>query len=308
MASSIGRKRRNTASPSIKELIQGSPSSLIDALAVLAIGLSVGLLLAFSEAARGWTIGALGYGWVPVGLFVAVIISTLRYNRHILFAHWRRWIVAATLVAMSIGVLSTIFPSDGALKDVSLGGRWGSVLGGAPAILAALKIAGMALVLPLVIAPKKTGGMYLRFARKGLSGFQLALICLYIAGHQSARFLDRRYRILRYGMHRQSSGGNLLKMLVLGPSKVPTRTRANQVNHESSLGLGFDPEPEDSLNPVAQPVLVWNTSIPVIANGARTCRMTLPMRSTGRSIMALPTKIASASMVLVTVATQPWLA
>ncbi|MEE8466272.1 MAG: DNA translocase FtsK, partial [Dehalococcoidia bacterium] len=155
----------------------------------------------------------------------------------------------------SIGVLSTIFPSDGALKDVSLGGRWGSVLGGAPAILATLKIAGMALVLPLVIAPKKTGGIYLRLARKGLSGFQLALICLYIAGHQSARFLERRYRILRYGMHRQSSGGNLLKMLVLGPSKVPTPSRANQVNHEPALGLGFDPEPEDALNPVAQPVL-----------------------------------------------------
>ena len=121
MASSVERKRRNSASPSINELIQGSPRSLIDALVVLAIGLSVGLLLTFSGAARVWVVEALGYGWVPAGLFVAVTLSTLRYNRHALFANWRRWAVAATLAAMSIAVLSTILPSGGALKDVGLG-------------------------------------------------------------------------------------------------------------------------------------------------------------------------------------------
>ena len=255
MASSIGRKRRHTASPSIKELIHESPRSLVDALGVLAIGLSVGLLLAFSGEAREWTIEALGYGWVPAGLFVALTLSTLRYNRHILFAHWRRWTVAATVTAMSIGILSTIFPSDGALQDVSLGGRWGSVLGGAPAILAAFKIVGMALVVPLIITPKKAGRFYLRYARKGIFGIQLGLICLYIGAHQSARFLERRYRILRYGMHRQSSGGKLLKMLVLGPSNVLMRTRADRGNPESAPGLGFDPESDDGLRPLGPPGL-----------------------------------------------------
>ena len=149
MASSVGRKRRDTASPSIKDLLHGSPRSLIDALAVLAIGLSVGLFLGFSGEGRKWTIEALGYGWVPVSLFVALLLGTLRYNRRILFAQWRRWTVAAALTAMSIGALSTIFPSGGALEDVSLGGRWGAVLGGTPAILAFLKIVGMALVVPI---------------------------------------------------------------------------------------------------------------------------------------------------------------
>jgi len=255
VASSIGRKRRNTASPSIKKLLNGSPRSLVDAMAVTAIGLSVGLLLAFSGAARQWTVEALGYGWVPAGLFIAAILATLRYNRHILFAHWRRWTVAATLAAMSIGVLSTIFPADGALKDVSLGGKWGGVLGGAPAVLAALKIVGMALVVPLIIRPKLSGRFYLRYARKGLSGIQLGLICLYIGAHQSARFLEQRYRILRYGIHRQSSGGKLLKMLVLGPSNVPIRPRAHQGNPESPLNSGFDPESDDDLKRLAPPGL-----------------------------------------------------
>ena len=253
MASSVGRKRRDTASPSIKELIQGSPRSLVDALAVLTFAMSVGLVLAFSEGAREWTIQALGYGWVPAGLFAAVAISTLRYNRRILFIHWRRWIVAATLAAMSIGVLSTIFPSDGVLKDVGLGGRWGSVLGGAPAVLAGFKIVGMALVVPLIVAPKKAGRFYLRYFKQLLSGIQLGLICLYIGAHRSGRFLEQRYRILHYGMHRQSSGGNLLKMLVVGPSNAPIRARAYQVNPGPAPDLEFDPESNGSLEPVAPP-------------------------------------------------------
>ena len=139
MASSIWRKRSDTAPPSIKNLIHVAPGSLIDALVILAIGLSVGLYFGFSNDAREWAIEALGYGWVPVGLLVAVTLVTLRYNRHILFTHWRRWIIATALVAMSVGVLSTIFPSDGALEDVSLAGKWGGYLGGDPEILAAVK-------------------------------------------------------------------------------------------------------------------------------------------------------------------------
>ena len=52
MASSVGRKRDDTASPSIKDLIHGAPGSLVDALVILAFGLSVGLYLGFSNDAR----------------------------------------------------------------------------------------------------------------------------------------------------------------------------------------------------------------------------------------------------------------
>ena len=247
MASSVGRKRRNTASPSIKELTSGTPGSLIDALVILAIGLSVGLYLGYSTDAREWTIEALGYGWVPVGLWVAATLGALRYNRYILFVHWRRWIIAAALAAISISVLSTIFPSDGALEDVSLGGKWGSVLGGTPPILAALKIMGIVLAVPLIIRPKKAGPVYLRYGRRGLTGIQLGLIYSYIAAHLSAKFVDRRVRILRYGMHRESSGGKLLKMLVLGPSKVPVRTRAYQGDAWPAPDLDFHPESDEDL-------------------------------------------------------------
>ncbi len=62
MASSIGRERDSTASPSIKDLIHGAPGSLIDGLIILAIGLSAGLYFVFSSGAREWAIETLGDG------------------------------------------------------------------------------------------------------------------------------------------------------------------------------------------------------------------------------------------------------
>ena len=235
MASSIGRERDNTASPSIKDLIHGAPGSLIDGLVILAIGLSVGLYFGFSSGAREWAIEALGYGWAPAGLLVAVTLVTLRYNRHVLFTHWRRLVMAVALAAISISVLSTIFPSDGALEDVSLGGKWGAYLGGTPAILAAAKMAAIVFAVPLVIRPKRFGIVYLRYAKVGVLGLQLGLLYTYLGLQNSARLIDRRVRILHYGMHRQASRKDLLKMLVMGPSKSPVRTLAYQADPETAI-------------------------------------------------------------------------
>ena len=242
MASSVGRKRANTASPSIKDLIHGAPGSLIDALVTLAIGLSVGLYFGFSNDARQWAIEVLGYGWVPVGLLVAVTLVTLRYNRHVVGVHWRRWIIATALAAMSIGVLSTIFPSDGALEDVSLGGKWGGYLGGTPAVLAYLKIAAIALVVPLIIRPKRAGLVYWKYTRNGLLAIQVGLLYLYIGIQEAARFMDRRVRILRYGLHRKASRKDRFKMLVMGSSKAPARTLAYQGDPGTAIEPGVRPD------------------------------------------------------------------
>ena len=235
MASSIGRERDKAASPSIKDLIHGAPGSLIDGLVILAIGLSVGLYFGFSSGAREWAIEALGYGWVPAGLLVAVTLVTLRYNRHVLFTHWRRLVMAVALAAISISVLSTIFPSDGALEDVSLGGKWGAYLGGTPTILAAAKMAAIVFAVPLVIRPKRFGIVYLRYAKVGVLGLQLGLLYTYLGLQNSARLIDRRVRILHYGMHRQASRKDLLKMLVMGPSKSPVRTLAYKGDPETAI-------------------------------------------------------------------------
>ena len=242
MASSIERKRDDGASPSIKDLIHGAPGSLLDALVILAIVLSVGLYFGFSTGARVWAVEALGYGWIPLGLWIAVSLVTLRYNRHVISTHWRRWIIAAALVAISIGILSTIFPEDGALEDVSLGGKWGAYLGGTPLILAAAKMAAIVLLVPLVVQLKRAGSLYLRYGRFLLLGIQVTVLYFYIAIQESARFLDRRFRILRFGMHRKASRKDLLKMLVMGTSKTPVRTLAYQGDTEGGIALKDRPE------------------------------------------------------------------
>jgi DNA segregation ATPase FtsK/SpoIIIE-like protein len=195
----------------------------------------VGLYFGFSSSAREWAIEALGYGWVPAGLLVAVTLVTLRYNRRVLFTHWRRWVIAVALAAISISVLSTIFPSDGALEDVSLGGKWGAYIGGTPAVLAAAKMAAIALAVPLIIRPKRFGIVYLRYAKVGVLGLQLGLLYSFLGLQNSARFIDRRIRFLRFGMHRQASRRDLLKMLVMGPSKSSVRTLAYQGDPETAI-------------------------------------------------------------------------
>ena len=277
MASSIGRERDKAASPSIKDLIHGAPGSLIDGLVILAIGLSVGLYFGFSSGAREWAIEALGYGWVPAGLLFAVTLITLRYNRRVLFTHWRRLVMAVALAAISISVLSTIFPSGGALEDASLGGKWGAYLGGTPAILAAAKMAAIVFAVPLVIRPKRFGIVYLRYAKVGVLGLQLGLLYTYLGLQNSARLIDRRVRILHYGMHRQASRKDLLKMLVMGPSKSPVRTLAYKgdpetANEQSDFGgpdfetgpdtLVQDDENEDWELPESGLIPTWDSKEP----------------------------------------------
>ena len=242
MASSIGRKREDSASPSIKDLIHGAPGSLLDALVILAIGLSVGLYFGFSTDARVWAIEALGYGWVPLGLWIAVTLVTLRYNHHVVRAHWRRWVITAGLVTISIGILSTIFPEDGALEDVSLGGTWGAYIGGTSLILAVVKMGGIAMVLPLIVRPKRFGSIYLRYSRFGLLGIRTAILYFYTGIQGLARFIDRRFRILRYGMHRNSSRRDLLKMVIMSPSQSPVRTLAYQGHSDSGTVVSARPE------------------------------------------------------------------
>ena len=100
MAQSARRTRRDAPKTSLKDIIKAGPTSSLEALAFAAIGLGFGLGLGLSAGAREWSREALGYGWIPVAIWISAALATLRYNRHSVKAHWRWWVAAAALTAL----------------------------------------------------------------------------------------------------------------------------------------------------------------------------------------------------------------
>ena len=190
------RRSRSGAPPSAREIIQAGPGTVLDGLALVAIGLTAGLGLWLYPAGRHWALEALGYGWIPVGLWLFAGLVTLRYQRRALVQSWRRWAVAAAIVAVAIGTLSLFSTGDGILAESSLGGNWGSHVGGTPLSVAILKLAGIAVFVPLLLYPKQVGYYYVTALKRIGLGFQYTRAYLYLGAYQGAQFLKRSLRLM----------------------------------------------------------------------------------------------------------------
>ena len=141
----------------------------------IAVLLAPILPFAISSMARDWMLGALGYGLIPVYLWMVGFILALRYRRAWIGLHWRGWVGAALLVAISLGIISMFDASSGVMEDASLGGYWGGYLGGSPVPFGALKVAFLVLVAPLLLYPRPAVALYRRWAWKFLSAIGLSL-------------------------------------------------------------------------------------------------------------------------------------
>ena len=188
------RRSRSGAPPSVKEIIRAGPGTVVDGLALVAFGLAAGLGFWLYPTGRHWALEALGYGWIPVGLWLSAGIVTLRYQRRALVQYWRRWAMAAAIVAVAIGVLSLFSSGDGILAKSSLGGNWGSVVGGTPVPVAVLKLAGIVVFAPLLLYPRPVGYSYLTALKRIGLGFQYTVAYLYLGSYRGAHFLARSMR------------------------------------------------------------------------------------------------------------------
>ena len=184
------------ALPSVKDIIQAGPGTVLDGLALVAIALAAGLGLWLYPEGRRWALEALGYGWIPVGLWLFAALVTLRYQRRALVQYWRRWSIAAAIVAVAIGALSLFYTGDGILAESSLGGAWGSLFGGTPVGVAALKFAGIVGLVPLLLYPRQMGYSYVTALKRVGLGFQYTGAYLYLGGCRGANFLDRHLRLV----------------------------------------------------------------------------------------------------------------
>ena len=72
--------------------VNSSNWNVADGSVLLAIGLSLSLGLALSSEARSWALGRLGYGWIPVSIWLFAALLTLRYYPWDLALHWRWWL------------------------------------------------------------------------------------------------------------------------------------------------------------------------------------------------------------------------
>ena len=122
------------------------------------------LALILSSSLREWFLSSLGYGLVPVSLWLVALVLTFRYRRGWIWRYYGLWLASALGVMASIGILSFFSASDGVLEEASLGGYWGQTLAGRPMVWGALKVAIILLLVPMAIVPKRT----LRWYRRGV--------------------------------------------------------------------------------------------------------------------------------------------
>jgi DNA segregation ATPase FtsK/SpoIIIE-like protein len=263
MAQSARRTRRDAPKTSLKDIIKAGPTSSLEALAFAAIGLGFGLGLGLSAGAREWSREALGYGWIPVAIWISAALATLRYNRHSVKAHWRWWVAAAALTAVCIGILSQIHAENGTLAETGLSGRWGQTIGGSPLILAVAKLAVVAIVVPLLLFPNAVGAVYLRGLRYLGMGMQFAPVYAYMGLSRTYYFLNQRLRTVRNPLLRESSLNNAKSTIGRHlPEKL--RTRFGDDKDDRSGGLhgiegGESPQGEEH---EGQPPSLWADTAP----------------------------------------------
>ena len=117
------------------------------------------LLITFatSSMARIWVVEMIGFGCIPLSLWASSFLLTLRYLPRSVLLHYREWILFGSLVAMTMGALSLFYPESGRLSEVSLGGSWGTTIGGLPIGLGMGKILAIGIVTSVVLFPKRVG-------------------------------------------------------------------------------------------------------------------------------------------------------
>ena len=120
------------------------------------------LAFLFIGPVHDWMLGALGYGLIPVFLWLFGFAIVVRYRREWTLRFWRVWVGTGMAAAVSLGILSMLKASSGVMYDASLGGYWGQYLGGTPVILGTLKVLVLAALTPLMLYPRWAGPAYRR--------------------------------------------------------------------------------------------------------------------------------------------------
>ena len=146
----------------------------------IVIGILVSAFVVFRYYPDAWegTYVALGYGWIPALLWAGSVLVALRYRPSWLIRFWNLWLAGACAVILTVGILTFFEAGYGPLAFVGLGGKWGSIAMGDSMLLGIARLAPLALVIPILILPRKAVRGYwlgLAYAIKGLWAGLVAL-------------------------------------------------------------------------------------------------------------------------------------
>ncbi len=166
-----GKPRRRLARAQRVDLLFPLVRRLIPVLLfILVVGLIVELVL--------WQRSALIslFGWGSVFIVIAVgTLAVVLWRRKLssLIHHWNQWL-GGTALALAVWGILALFPGEGILRQVSLGGSFGLYIIGypAPELIVTLRILGLVLIGIILVAP----GACFHFVAKSISwlGKQLA--------------------------------------------------------------------------------------------------------------------------------------
>ena len=113
----------------------------------------------------------LGYGWIPVLLWAVALLVALRYRASLLARFWNLWLAGVCAAVLTVGILTFFEAGYGPLAFVGLGGEWGRIAMGDSLLLGIARLAPLALLIPILILPKKAGRGYwlgLSYTGRGL--------------------------------------------------------------------------------------------------------------------------------------------
>lgn len=251
MAAAASKVQSGAGPPTFKQLFSYAPWLLIDGLVVIAAG----IVFFFFPEARETTWQALGYGWIPVGLWAFSILFFLRYRPRLIARFWRRWAVTAAAVTLALAALSYAYPSRGLLEDVSYAGSWGVAIGGpSPLPIGMAKMAGILAFVPLALYPRSVGPLYTRGLSRAWRGLELAAGYTFLGlrwafsamGRGLGRLNDRMVRGRQERLEAKANGAQ-------GKDNEPAKTDQPEVEIPSGPGSEYRADEPD--------VMTW----PVVA-------------------------------------------
>ena len=260
MATTNHSDHSRSAPPGIGDMFRVGPWLFLDGMLFISAIVVVGSLFFFYVDARNYIWQALGYGWIPVGMWAASALFALRYRARMLAYRWRMWGVGAALVVIAICGLSYLSPARGPLEEVSYAGRWGMALGG-PSLLPVglVKLLAITALVPLVLYPRTIGPLYTTGMSHLWQWFRMA------AGYSCLG-------LLRVAVAARGGLGRISDRAARGRAVHAGAKRAAQPGKASATADGNDGDPDPDTSSLArergaEPVDVSPPWMPVPAAG-----------------------------------------